>query len=95
MKQLIKSSGIKTFFAIIVLTLYQFIAFAQNSPEVKVNNTDVGTWIGQNWIWVVGIIALLIIILLASSGRSRRSKTTTIRRDIDGRTTTVTTVKDE
>ena len=95
MKQLINRSAIITLFATIVLLLFQFIAFAQQSPDVKVNNTDVGTWIGQNWIWIVGIIVVLLIILLVSSGRRHQSKTTTIRRDIDGRTTTVTTVKDE
>ena len=90
MKQLIKGSGLKTLFAGIMILIYQF-SQAQESPKVEVNNTDVGTWIGQNWLWVVGIIALLIIILIASGGK-RTSKTTTIRRD-DGRVTTVTTEK--
>ena len=95
MKQLIKSSGIKAFFATIVFSLYQLVAMAQESPKVEVNGNDVGSWIGQNWMWIVGIIILLIIILIASGGKSRSSKTTTIRRDLDGRTTTVTTVRDE
>jgi hypothetical protein len=95
MKQLTKSFGIKAFFSTLVLALYQLVAMAQDAPKVEVNGNDVGTWIGQNWIWIVGIIVLLIIILLASSGRSRSSKSTTVRRDIDGRTTTVTSVRDE
>jgi ribose/xylose/arabinose/galactoside ABC-type transport system permease subunit len=90
MKQLIKSLGFKALFTSIMILTYQF-SQAQESPKVEVNNTDVGTWIGQNWLWVVGIIALLIIILIASGGK-RTSKTTTIRRD-DGRITTVTTEK--
>ncbi|QEC70019.1 hypothetical protein FRZ67_22955 [Panacibacter ginsenosidivorans] len=90
MKQLIKGSGFKALFTSIMILIYQFTQ-AQESPKVEVNNTDVGTWIGQNWIWVVGIIALLIIILIASGGK-RSSKTTTIRRD-DGKTTTITTEK--
>ena len=95
MKQLIKSFSIKAFFASIVLAFYQLSAIAQESPKVEVNGNDVGSWIGQNWIWVVGIIALLIIILIASSGKSRTTKTTTVRKDLDGRTTTVTTVRDD
>lgn len=95
MKQLTKGFGIKAFFTTLVLAFFQLIAMAQESPKVEVNGNDVGTWIGQNWLWVVGIIALLIIILIASGGRSRSSKTTTVRRDLDGRTTTVTSVRDD
>ena len=94
MKQLIKNLSFKALFTSIMIFIYQLLQ-AQESPKVEVNNTDVGTWIGQNWIWVVGIIALLIIILIASGGKRRSSKTTTIRRNIDGSTTTVTTVKSD
>jgi hypothetical protein len=90
MKKLIKCSFLKALFTSTLLLIYQF-SQAQESPKVEVNNTDVGTWIGQNWLWVVGIIVLLIIILIATGGK-RTSKITTIRRD-DGRTTTVTTEK--
>ncbi|MBG9378333.1 hypothetical protein I5907_18995 [Panacibacter sp. DH6] len=93
MKQLTKSAAI--IFSTFFLSLIQLALYAQEAPEVKVNNTDVGTWIGQNWIWVVGVVVLLLILLLASGGRSRASKTTTVRRDNDGRITTVTTVTNE
>lgn len=94
MKQLTNSFSIKAFFATIALAFYQVVAMAQESPKVEVNGNDVGTWIGQNWIWIVGIIVLLIVILLAS-GKSRSSKTTTVRRDLDGERTTVTSVRND
>ena len=92
MKQLTKRVAVVL--STLFLSLMQIALYAQETPEVKVNNTDVGTWIGDNWIWVVGIIVLLLILLLASGG-SRASKTTTVRRDNDGRVTTVTTVTND
>ena len=92
MKQLTKRTAVVL--STLFLSLMQIALYAQEAPEVQVNNTDVGTWIGDNWIWVVGIIVLLLILLLASGG-SRASKTTTVRRDNDGRVTTVTTVTND
>lgn len=92
MKQLTKRTAVVL--STLFLSLMQIALYAQEAPEVKVNNTDVGTWIGDNWMWVVGIIVLLLILLLASGG-SRASKTTTVRRDNDGRVTTVTTVTND
>lgn len=92
MKQLTKRAAVVL--STLFLSLMQIALYAQEAPEVKVNNTDVGTWIGDNWMWVVGIIVLLLILLLASGG-SRASKTTTVRRDNDGRVTTITTVTND
>ncbi|CAN5596493.1 hypothetical protein BH10BAC2_BH10BAC2_31960 [soil metagenome] len=96
MKQLTRSFNVKALFATIVLAFYQLVAIAQDAaPKIEVNDTDVGSWIGHNWMWVIGVIVLLLIILMAG-GKSRNTKTTTIRRDGDiGRTTTITTVEND
>ena len=57
-----------------------FIAFGQESPEVKINGNDVGSWFGRNWIWVVAAIAVLLLIL-AFSGSSRSKRSTTVVSD--------------
>ena len=56
------------------------VAWGQESPEVKINGNDVGSWFGRNWIWVVAAIAILLLIV-AFSGSSARSKRTTVVTD--------------
>ncbi len=58
---------------LIPLLTLQITSLAQT--KVEVNDHDVGSWIGRNWMWVVGIIVLLIILLLFT-GRGRKDKTT-------------------
>ena len=96
MKQLTRRFSVKALLSTIVLAFYQLMAMAQDAaPKIEVNDTDVGTWIGHNWMWVLGVVVLLLIILMAG-GKSRTTKTTTIRRDGDiGRTTTITTVEND
>ena len=69
--------------------------FQHVSDDNYINGNDVGTWIGHNWMWVIGLIILLIVII-AAGGRKRRTRTTTttIRRD-DGNVTRTTTIEGE
>ena len=69
---------------------------AQESPTVKVNGNDVGTWFGNNWLWIAGLVLVLILILLfSSSSRSKRSTTVVTDRfgDVRRSTTTETEVE--
>lgn len=74
-------------------------AYAQESPDVKVNGQDVGSWFNRYWIWVVGAVILLLLIIIFSRGSNRRKRTdSTVTRDNFGNissTSTTTEVKDE
>ncbi len=53
-----------------------FIWGQNNSPEVKVNGNDVGSWFQNNWIWVVaGVGLVLLIVILTKSSSSKRTTT--------------------
>lgn len=68
---------ISSLVAMVLMTV--IYASAQESPQVKVNGKDVGTWFGNNWIWVAGLVLLLLIILLFSGrNRNKRSSTTVV-----------------
>ena len=95
MKELTKGFANRAFFTLVILFFLQLTALAHDAPKVEVNGNDVGTWIGHNWMWVIGLIILLIVII-AAGGRKRRTRTTTttIRRD-DGNVTRTTTIEGE
>ncbi|PZF73572.1 hypothetical protein DN068_07570 [Taibaiella soli] len=78
------------------VTIY---SYAQESPDVKVNGQDVGSWFSRYWIWVAGTVLLLVLIILFSRGSNRTKRTdSTITRDDFGNissTSTTTEIKDE
>lgn len=67
----------------LVFLLWESCLQAQN-PDVKINGNDVGTWFGNNWFWVVCIIALLVFVLIFFGGGSNRKKNITIISDKNG-----------
>ena len=95
MKRPAKQFSLKTLFASIVFLLYQSVALAQDAaPKVEVNNTDVGIWIGNNWIWAVAVIVFLLILLFSGGSRATKVTRTTIQKS-DGRTIKTTTTETE
>jgi len=93
MKQLTLRFGYKAILSMIMLTCIQVYTWAQNSPDVKINGEDAGSWIGRNWLWcLLAVVGLILLIgLFSSSSRTRR---TTVVKENDGlvsRTTSTTT----
>lgn len=86
--------------SLFVVSLFATVcSYAQESPDVKVNGQDVGSWFSRYWIWVVGAVVLLLLILIFSRGSNRRKRTdSTVTRDNFGNissTSTTTEIKDE
>lgn len=93
MKQIKHYCNYRSFLTICILLFLQLQSFAQDAPKVEVNGTDVGSWIGRNWMWIAGAV-LLLVILMIPKGSSRKTTSTTIRKD-DGYTTKTTTVEND
>jgi hypothetical protein len=74
-------------FALIALLSMQN-AFAQE--KVNVNGHDVGSWVGNHWLWIAGVIIVLILLLSFSGGSSKR-RSTKIERDATGQVRNVVT----
>lgn len=49
-----------------------------NSPDVKINGNDVGSWFQNNWIWVVAVIGVIILIALLTKGSDTKTSTTVV-----------------
>lgn len=98
MKQITNYSGIKAFFATLVLAFIQTITWAQDVVDVKVDPENAKSWIENHWVWVAAGVVLLLIIIGAMTGgssASRHKKTTIVREDGAGgvvRTTTTTEI---
>jgi|GEM_PF-5093774 len=69
---------LSSLFAMLILS--STLLLAQESPSVKVNGNDVGTWFAHNWIWVAAVVLVLLLIVLFSSN-SRSKRTTTVVTD--------------
>jgi len=68
MKSLKKiSAGLKSFIAVVMLSLLQTIAFAQDKKvDININTDKGGNWYAQPWVWLVGgpVFLLLLVALL-------------------------------
>lgn len=73
-----KNAPLKMWSLFVMFIMTAPYTWAQNSPNVKVNGNDVGSWFGSNWIWVVGLVALLVVILMISGGSSSKRSTTVV-----------------
>ena len=82
MKQLTKSVTYKTFVTLLMLSLFQAIAWAQDSTVSSsrtTTTTEQTTWYTQPWVWVVGgaVFLLLIVALVRSNSSSGTSDSRT------------------
>lgn len=74
MKQISTAKGfwykISCVFALLMMQAY---AFAQDAdPKVSVDGNDEGNWLGDNWLWVIGVIVLLLIIIFFMRGSTNK-----------------------
>ena len=92
MKTLTKATTFKTLIALVMLSMVQTIAWAQDSASsvtesVKKSTTSTITeeniWYGEPWVWVVGVAVLIIIIVALTRGNSSTTSSA-------GRTDTIT-----
>ena len=83
----------KAYFSLLTMLL-AFVAFAQESTDVKVDINGGGNsanWYTSPWVWIAGAaIFILLLVALLSGGRSRTNSsgekvtvTKTVRRDVD------------
>ena len=82
MKQLTKALTYKTFVILLILSLFQAIAWAQDSAVSSsrtTTTTEQTTWYTQPWVWVVGgaVFLLLIVALVRSNSSSGTSNSRT------------------
>ena len=62
-----------------ILTINTSLVWGQNnSPDVKINGNDVGSWFQNNWIWIVAVVGVIILIALLTKGSSSKSSTTVV-----------------
>jgi len=85
----------KSFAGLCILLFMQLQVLAQDAPKVEVNGTDVGSWIGRNWMWIAGAVLLLLILVIPKGGGVKKTTTTTTTRRDDGYTTKTTTVESD
>ena len=95
MKQLIKASTY-SFFTVLLLTIFQVIAFAQDSTGGSSSSSSRSTstttttteqmWYSQPWVWIVGGAILLLIIVALVRGNSGttsgRSDSVTVKKTV-------------
>lgn len=94
MKKIININSLRAFFAMLVFSLLQLTATAQDA--VKIDEEKVGNWFEQNWMWVVGgVILIILIALFSGGGRKNKSTSTTVVKDEYGNTKRVTTTQSE
>ena len=82
MKQLTKAVTYKTFVTLLLLSLFQAIAWTQDSTVSSsrtTTTTEQTTWYTQPWVWVVGgaVFLLLIVALVRSNSSSGTSNSRT------------------
>ena len=61
--------------------------------NLKVNETEIKSWVSQNWLWIAGALVVLIIIIAASGSRRSKRKTTTIVKDDYGNVKSVSSTE--
>ena len=88
MTSLTAKISIKTAFAVLVFTLLQAVAIAQEETTSKITKTTTSTsstWYAEPWVWVVGaaVLILILVALLRGGGSS----------NVAGRTDQVTVTK--
>ncbi len=83
MKHLFKAVTYKTIVTVLLLSLFQAIAFAQDNAtssttQTSTTTTEEHTWYTQPWAWVVGgaVLLLLIAALVRSNSSSAAPGTT-------------------
>ncbi len=69
------STAFKNFLAILVLCMYQTIAFAQDKKvdvDITTDKGSGGNWYAQPWVWIVGgAVFLLLLVALMRSNSNR------------------------
>lgn len=73
MKKLIKHQRYVAFFTLLILSLFNVVAYAQDSSSSSSTSQSTTTatqnnFVMQPWMWIVGGIVLLIIIIALVSG---------------------------
>ena len=103
MKQLLKTSTYRSAFTLIMLALFQVMAFAQDSTgsssssskstTSSTTTTTDQTWYTQPWVWIVGgavLILLIIALVRGNSGTTTgRSDSVTVKKTVSRDTDTV------
>ena len=70
---------IGSLFMMLMLMISTSLVWGQNnSPDVKVNGNDVGSWFQNNWIWVVAVVGVILLIALLTKSGSSKSSTTVV-----------------
>ena len=77
MENLSKGNTLKAFFSLLVLSLMQVIAFAQDKVVIKTTQTETHTWYAEPWVWIVGGVALVLLLAAIFSGKNKTTITTT------------------
>ena len=75
---------------LLLFSMLPMVIFAQE--QVQINEQEVSSWFGRNWMWIAGGAILLLLIFLFSGNSSRR-KTTTVIKDDNGNVKEVTTTE--
>ncbi|HEY8687793.1 MAG TPA: hypothetical protein VIM07_01050 [Chitinophagaceae bacterium] len=75
MKSLKKiSAGLKSFIAVVMLSLLQTIAFAQDKKvDININTDKGGNWYAQPWVWIVGGAVFLLLLVALLRGNNNKN----------------------
>lgn len=78
------------FLLTIVLSMMQFISFAQDTTSTRVTtetSTTTTTWYTEPWVWIVGgavFILILVALVRSNSSRDKEVTRTTVVKDDRG-----------